>query len=149
MSFLHFSPVVKQELPANTFLVFGKVVERNGKETALANHLLDHSSVANVKARLLAVFPQIERFTWIIVKKTRDEILDIPSWVERHALPRSSTYELRFKEGEKVQQKRVRLKVKKALKHDGKEYKRGSYVSLLATDPRISEYKAAGFVCIT
>ena len=147
MSFHHFTPAVPQALPANTFLVFGKVVERDGKETPLANHLLDHTSPEHVKARLLAVFPQIERFTWIVVKKSRDEILDIPRWVQRFALPRSSTYELRFKEGEQVRPKRARFKVKKAFKHDGKEYKRGQFVALLVNDPRISEYKDSGYLC--
>lgn len=147
MSFLHFTPVVPQALPANTFLVFGKVIERDGKQTPLANHLLDHSSPATVKARLLAAFPKIERFTWIIVKKTRDEILEIPSWVSRLATPRTATYELRFKEGEAVKEKRVRFKVKKKVVHAGKEYKRGQFLALLPNDPRISEYKDSGIIC--
>lgn len=145
--FIHLKDTSAVEMPADTYLVFGTVKCRDGSSVSIPNHLLDMRDEQTVRARLLAVFPKIEKFSWIALKKTRDEILELPKWVQKHLTPGTKSIVLTFKEGETVKEKRSHFKVKKGFVHDGRTYKRGMRISLLVNDPRISEYKDSGLLC--
>lgn len=127
-------------MSTQTFKVFGIVTFRDGKQEMLQNVELPLGKEAHLRTLILSAFPQVRKFSAAILDMTREQFQETaPKWFQK------AGGVLFFREGEKPKaEPRKRFKIKKGFLWNGKQLKRGMFVSLLPNDPRIEFLKEQG-----